>query len=62
MNLLANLERHSTDEVVLAGDAGTGQLSLHKRFGTYRLLVRLTTLSATIALAAWMAMSRGPSL
>jgi preprotein translocase subunit SecG len=62
MNLLANLERHSTDEVVLAGDAGTGRLSLHRRFGTYRLLVRLTTLSATIALAAWIAMSRGPSL
>jgi Putative Ig domain len=62
MNLLANLERHSTDEVVLAGDVSTGRLSLHRRFGTYRLLVRLTTLSATIALAAWLAMSRGPSL
>ena len=62
MNLLANLQRHSTEEVVLAGDAGTARLSLHKRFGTYRLLVRLATLSATIALAAWMALSHGPSI
>ena len=62
MNLLANLERHSTEEVVLAGEAGTARLSLHKRFGTYRILVRLATLSATIALAAWMALSRALDL
>ena len=60
MNLLAGLERQSTDELTLAGEAGTAQLALHKRFGSYRILVRLTTLSATIALAAWMATSRGP--
>jgi Putative Ig domain len=59
MNLLAGLERQSTDELALAGEAGAAQVALHKRFGTYRLLVRLTTLSGTIALAAWMATSRG---
>ena len=62
MNLLAGLERQSTDELAVAGDAGAVQLSLHKRFGTYRLLVRLTTLSATIGLALWLASSRGPSV
>ena len=61
MNLLAGLQRHSTDELVLAGEAGSAQLSLHKRFGTYRTLIRLTTLSATIALALWIATSRGPA-
>jgi hypothetical protein len=59
MNLLAGLERHSTDELVLAGEAGTARLALHRRFGTYRILVRLTTLSATVALAIWLASSRG---
>jgi hypothetical protein len=62
MNLLAGLERHSTDELVLAGEVGTAQFALHRRFGTYRILIRLTTLSATIALAAWLALSRGPSI
>lgn len=62
MNLLSNLQRHSTDELALVGDAATAQVALHKRFGTYRLLVRMTTLSATIALAIWLASSRGPSV
>ena len=62
MNLLYSLQRSSTEELALAGEAGTAQLSLHRRFGTYRILVRLTTLSATVALAIWLATSRGPSV
>jgi Putative Ig domain len=62
MNLLAGLERHSADELVLAGEAGTAQFALQRRFGAYRILIRLTTLSATIALAAWLTLSRGPSM
>jgi len=62
MNLLSSLERHSTDEFRLSGVAGIGQVALHRRFGAYRLLVRLTTLSATIALAIWLASARGPSV
>ncbi len=62
MNLLAGLERHSTDELVLAGEAGTAPFALQRRFGTYRILVRLTTLSATIALASWLALSRGSAM
>lgn len=62
MNLLANLQRHSTDQLALAGEAGAAQPALDRRFGTYRLLVRLTTLSATVALAVWLASYRGPSL
>ena len=62
MNLLYSLQRSSTEEFALAGEAGTAQVSLHRRFGTYRILVRLTTLSATVALAIWLATSRGPSV
>lgn len=59
MNVLAGFERHSTDEGLVAGDGGTAQIPLQRRFATYRLIVRLSTLSATLALAAWMALSRG---
>jgi hypothetical protein len=62
MNLLAGLERQSAEELVVTGEAGTAQVSLQRRFGTYRILVRLATLSATIALGVWLATSRGPSL
>src|SRR6185437_11390301 len=55
MNFLSALERQSTDEIALAGMAGTAQVALHRRFGTYRILVRLTTLASTIALAIWLA-------
>jgi hypothetical protein len=62
MNVLAGLERNSADELALAGEAGTAPLAVHRRFGAYRILIRLTTLSATIALAAWLVLSRGPSM
>lgn len=62
MNLLANLQRHSTDELVLAGEAGAASPAIVGRFRTYRILVRLATLSATVALAIWLASSRGPSV
>jgi Putative Ig domain len=62
MNLLSSLERHSTDELAVSQMAGIAQVALHRRFGTYRILVRLTTLSATIALAIWLASSRAPSV
>ncbi len=61
MNILAGFERQSSDEILVAADGGSAQLPLHRRFATYRLIVRLATLSATLALAAWMAMSRGPT-
>jgi preprotein translocase subunit SecG len=54
MNLLANLERGSLDESVSAQGHESGQLSVQKRFATYRLLVRLATLTAMIALASWL--------
>jgi len=57
MNLLANLERGSLEETVMAQSAVDAQLSVNKRFTTYRLLVRLATLSAMISLAAWLVMS-----
>jgi flagellar biogenesis protein FliO len=57
MNLLANLERGSLEETVIAQSGLDAQLSVNKRFATYRLLVRLATLSAMIGLAAWLVMS-----
>ena len=56
MNLLANLERDSTDESVLAqGASASGtQVLVQKRFATYRLFVRLATLSAVAAMAVWL--------
>jgi hypothetical protein len=58
MNLLANLERGSLEETVMAQSDLDTQLSVNKRFTSYRLLVRLATLSAMIGLAAWLVMSR----
>lgn len=54
MNLLANLERTSLEESVVAQDHETAQLSVHKRFATYRLVVRLATLTAVVSLAVWL--------
>ena len=54
MNLLANFERGSLDEGVVAQAAGGSQISMQKRFAAYRLLVRLTTLSAMGAMAIWL--------
>ncbi len=57
MNLLAGLERQSIEESVLADGMETGQVAVHRRFSSYRLLIRLATLSATIALVVWLVMS-----
>jgi preprotein translocase subunit SecG len=60
MNLLANLERGSVEQTMLLQSADIAQISVQKRFATYRLLVRLTTLSAMIGLVIWIALSPGP--
>ena len=54
MNLLANFERGCLEESVVAEAAGGSQISMEKRFAAYRLLVRLTTLSAMGAMAIWL--------
>ena len=54
MNLLANLERGSLDESVVARRTGITEVSVHKRFVAYRWLVRLTTLSGMIGMAIWL--------
>lgn len=54
MNLLANLERVSLEDCVVAEGVGTTEVSVQKRFVTYRLLVRLTTLSAMVGMAIWL--------
>jgi hypothetical protein len=59
MNLLANLERASLNEVVQSQGLAGGQLIVEKRFAVYRLLVRLMTLTAMGTLAAWLLLAHG---
>jgi len=54
MNLLASIERSSLEGDVMAQASDGAQLSIQKRFARYRLLVRLATLSAILALALWL--------
>ena len=54
MSALANLERGAGQPSVELGGAGAGSLVVHRRFGTYRILLRLSTLSAMLALGAWL--------
>ena len=62
MNLLSNLHRQSNEQLALAGVADTAHVALRRRFCAYRLLVRLTTVTATIGLALWLVSFRGPSV
>ncbi len=59
MNLLANLYRGALDQTVVVPGDLDAQISVQKRFATYRLVLRLTTLSAMIGLLAWLLMSPG---
>jgi preprotein translocase subunit SecG len=61
MNLLASLERGALEENVVAQGLGTAEVFVQKRFVTYRLLVRLTTLSATLGMAIWIYVTSVPS-
>ncbi len=54
MNLLSNIERGSLEESIVAQAASSSQISVQKRFAAYRVLVRLATLSAMIAMAIWL--------
>jgi hypothetical protein len=62
MNLLANLERGLLEESVTPQSTMDAQLSVSKRFATYRLLVRLATLSTMIGLAAWLVIARASTV
>jgi preprotein translocase subunit SecG len=54
MNLLANFERTSREEVAMHDNDETTQTIVEKRFALYRLFIRLATLSAMIVLALWL--------
>jgi hypothetical protein len=58
MNLLANLERNSLDGDSLEQTGESERSSIPKRYAAYRLMVRLTTLTAIGALVVWMVMNR----
>ncbi len=55
MNVLANLESHSLQEIVAVEGLESGRIAIQRRFFSYRVLIRLATLSATIGLAVWLA-------
>jgi hypothetical protein len=60
MNLLAQTERYSIDRSVLTQGNESVQLAFQTRFATYRLVLRLTTAAALIALGTWLVLaSRG---
>jgi Putative Ig domain len=58
MNLLANTERGSLAEAVDFENADDVQTTVRKRFASYRLVIRLATLSAMVALLGWLFMGR----
>jgi hypothetical protein len=60
MNLLASLERGSLDESVVLDGAGVTEVSVQKRFVTYRLLVRLTTATGMVGMAIWLFVTSTP--
>jgi Putative Ig domain len=60
MNLLAGLERGALEESMVAQGAGISEVSAHKRFATYRLVVRLTSLSGMLGMVIWLYMTSLP--
>ncbi len=60
MNLLANLERGSLEDSIVAEGIGTTEVSVQKRFVMYRLAVRLTTASAMAGMAIWLYLASAP--
>jgi preprotein translocase subunit SecG len=58
MNLLANAERGSLQEALDFDNADTVQIAVRKRFATYRIVIRVATLSAMIALLGWLVIGR----
>jgi preprotein translocase subunit SecG len=59
MNLLASFQRTSLEDNGMQGVDETAQVSLSKRFATYRLVIRLATLSAALVLAFWLMFASG---
>ena len=62
MNLLSSMERQSLADLVALDDLQTGPIAVQRRFLSYRVLVRLATLSAMTALAAWLVLWRGRTM
>jgi hypothetical protein len=54
MNLLANAERGSLSQIDGVDDSDREQRDVRKRFASYRLVVRLASLTATLGLLGWL--------
>jgi preprotein translocase subunit SecG len=57
MNLLGNAERASLTEVAGFESSDSDQTLVRKRFASYRLVVRLASLTAMLALLGWLLVS-----
>ena len=57
MNLLANAERGSLASVMGFDSSGGEEASVRKRYASYRLVVRLASATAMLALLGWMVVS-----
>jgi hypothetical protein len=58
MNLLRGIARTAQEAASAEPQGEDSQVSVHKRFATYRLLIRLMTLAAMSALALWLMFTR----
>jgi preprotein translocase subunit SecG len=58
MNLLANAERGSLAETLDFDNTDDVQVTVRKRFASYRLVIRLATLAAMLALLGWLLVGR----
>jgi hypothetical protein len=53
MSTLSNLEQRSGGALAIEGSEG-GAVPASRRFATYRIFIRLGTLSAMLGLGAWL--------
>jgi hypothetical protein len=58
MNLLANAERGSLQEALDFESPDSAQVTVRKRFASYRLVIRFATLAAMLALLGWLVVAR----
>jgi hypothetical protein len=59
MSTLTNLERNVGEDSLAMDGSDSAALVVRRRFATYRMLVRLSTLSAMLGLAVWLWRSHG---
>jgi hypothetical protein len=57
MSTLTSLERTGAESSLSTGEITSGALVARRRFAVYRMLIRLSTFSAMLALSCWLWMT-----